>query len=107
MHLNSILRKNKLSVIFNSKLFKSEKADVAKDLVQNLVVAVSANWILFEEDFNEDFKKILISDTTVEQLLNEHFFIWILEVDQKVVSMGVDGTYYRVECFDTLVALFN
>ena len=49
----------------------------------------------------------MISDAAVEHLLHEDLFVWVFEVYQKVVGMGVNSANYWVESFYALVALFD
>ena len=107
MHFHAILGEDQLSKVLNGQLFKSKEAYVAEDLVENLVVAICTNGMLFKKDLDEYLQKVLISDATIEQLFDEHFLIWVFEMCQKIISMRVNSIDYRVERLYTFIALFN
>ncbi len=54
VHLLGLLAHHKLAVICGRKLIQSEEAQVGKDLVQNVIVAVGAARASLEENFRKN-----------------------------------------------------
>ena len=95
-----------LFIIFNCDFLKPEEAEVGEDLIQGIVIAICADGITFEKDSSEYFKKILISNTPVEDLFYKYFFIWVFEFWKVVIGVGVNSIDDWIEClyaFDTFL----
>jgi len=107
VHFDSVLRKNKLSVVFNGQLFKSEKTQVTEDHVEDHVVSIWTYRVSFDKDFDEDFEEVLVPNTPIENLFNKHLLIWVLKSSQEIVGMWINRADYGVECFDAFGALLD
>lgn len=104
MQLQRILRVHQLFKIFNSQLFKSEKWQIAKYIIQDLIISIGAHWIPLVKDFDEQLQEFSISDTAIEYLLDEHFFIWVFDRGQEDVGVRIDGVHDVVECSKAFTA---
>jgi hypothetical protein len=92
-------------IILNRNFFKSEKTDICKYLVQNIIVTVGANWVLFNINLSKYFQKFFITNTPVKYLFHKHFFVRILEGGEENVGMSINSMCNWIKCFDAFDAM--
>lgn len=73
------LRQNQLFEICWCKLIQTEKAQVRKNTVHLHVVAIQRRMQLVEH-LVESLEEVFVAHTAIENLLHEHFLIWVFHL---------------------------
>ena len=80
VHFDGVLGEDEAAVVLEGELLQAEEGEVAEDLVEHVVVAVSRRREPLEEDRVEHLQELLVPDATVEDLLDKDLLVRVLEL---------------------------
>ena len=116
VHFDWFLGLNELAEILELQFVEAEEGEVGEDGVHGGVIAVGAGGVELEENFDENFEELLVTDAAVEDLLDEYFLVGVLELwrsgrrtyfGEEGVAVRVDRAENGVVRFDALSCVFN
>ena len=91
VHLDRLLGLNQLAEVSQLQLVQPKERKVGKDAVDGCVVAVDLGGVEGEEDLDEDLEEVLVTDASVEDLLDEYLLVGVFELPHTWVSRQAGG----------------
>jgi uncharacterized Rossmann fold enzyme len=80
VHFSGLLAHDQLAEVCKLQLIEAEETQISEDAVEGSIVAVGGGAVQLEEGLTENLEKVFVTDAAVEDLLDENFFVWVLEL---------------------------